>query len=330
MAGSVRPYERYLQETIRNTSGFLSPEMDLSYVRTFVVAGSDARHMASQIGREINEDCWIIDRDAFIKFVEKIQHYSIEETVQKLQVPFVDAEGFVPGILVYKLFLERTSAAQVVVPFVSIREGLLIDMTLGVDSGLRDEFFSQAIASAMNLGRKYHFDEVHSRHVSSLCMVIFDALLQEHGMNRQERMMLEVAATLHDIGMFIKGSGHHKHGQYIVANSEIFGLHKEELDVIANVIRYHRGDLPSPTDIDYIALQREERILVLKMASILRVADALDRGHSQHVQNMTVERKSEAVIFHCQENFDLSLERIGLEEKADLFQDVFGYRVILS
>jgi exopolyphosphatase/guanosine-5'-triphosphate,3'-diphosphate pyrophosphatase len=96
------------------------------------------------------------------------------------------------------------------------------------------------------------------------------------------------------------------------------------------VIRYHRGDLPSATDIDYIALQREERILVLKMASILRVADALDRGHSQHVRNMTVEKKSEAVIFHSRENFDLSLERIGLEEKSDLFQDVFGYRVILS
>jgi exopolyphosphatase/guanosine-5'-triphosphate,3'-diphosphate pyrophosphatase len=304
--------------------------MDLSYVRTFVAAGSDARHMAVQIGHEINEDCRIIDRDAFIEFVEKIQHYSIEETVQKLQVPFADAEGFVPGILVYKLFLERTSAAKVVVPFVSIREGLLIDMTLGVDPKLQDEFFSQVIASAVNLGRKYHYDEVHNRHVAALCMVIFDALLQEHGMNHRERMMLEVAATLHDIGMFIKGSGHQKHGQYIVANSEIFGLHKEELDVIANVIRYHRGDLPSPTDIDYIALQREERILVLKMASILRVADALDRGHSQHVRNLTVEKKSEAVIFHSRENFDLSLERIGLEEKSDLFQDVFGYRVILS
>jgi exopolyphosphatase/guanosine-5'-triphosphate,3'-diphosphate pyrophosphatase len=328
--GAFRPHERYLQENIRNTAELLSSEMDLSYVRTFVAAGSDARHMAAQIGHEINEDCRIIDRDAFIKFVEKTRHYSIEETVQKLQVPFADAEGFVPGILVYKLFLERTSAAKVVVPFVSIREGLLIDMTLGVDPKLQDDFFSQVIASAVNLGRKYHYDEVHNRHVAALCMVIFDALLQEHGMNRRERMMLEVAATLHDIGMFIKGSGHQKHGQYIVANSEIFGLHKEELDIIANVIRYHRGDLPSPTDIDYIALQREERILVLKMASILRVADALDRGHSQHVRDLTVEKKSEAVIFHSRENFDLSLERIGLEEKSDLFQDVFGYRVILS
>jgi exopolyphosphatase/guanosine-5'-triphosphate,3'-diphosphate pyrophosphatase len=130
--------------------------------------------------------------------------------------------------------------------------------------------------------------------------------------------------------MFVKASGHQRHGQYIVANSEIFGLHGEELAVIANVIRYHRGDPPSSTDIAYIALQKEERILTLKMASILRVADALDRGHSQHVRGITVEKKSEAVLIHAQGNHDLSLERMGMEEKATLFQDVFGYKVILN
>ena len=115
-----------------------------------------------------------------------------------------------------------------------------------------------------------------------------------------------------------------------MANSEIFGLHREELDIIANVIRYHRSDPPAPTDIDFIALQREERVLVQKMASILRVADALDRGHSQRIKTLSVERRSETVVLHTGGNFDLSSERIGLEEKADMFQDVFGYKVILT
>jgi exopolyphosphatase/guanosine-5'-triphosphate,3'-diphosphate pyrophosphatase len=216
------------------------------------------------------------------------------------------------------------------VPLVSIREGFLIDIALGVDSELQEEFFSQITASAVNLGRKYHFDEDHSRHVAKLCMTLFDALVREHGMNLRERMMLETAAILHDIGMFIKGSGHHIHGQYIVANSEIFGLRKDELDIIANVIRYHRLDPPSVSDIEYITLQREERILVLKMASILRVADALDRGHSQGVKNISVERRTETLLLRTEGVHDHSLELIGLEQKADLFQDVFGYKVILN
>jgi exopolyphosphatase/guanosine-5'-triphosphate,3'-diphosphate pyrophosphatase len=328
--GPPHSQERHLIESIRNTSEFLNDEMELAYVRTFVVAGSDIRFVAARIGRELNEDCWTIERDAFIQFVEKLRGYTPEECVQKLQIPYADSEGFIPGNLVYKLFLERTAAAQVVVPNISIREGLLIDLALGVDSELQGEFYSQIIASAVNLGRKYHYDEAHHRYVAEQCMVLFDALVQEHGMNRRERMMLETAAILHDIGMFIRGSGHHRHGQYIVANSEIFGLHREELDIIANVIRYHRSDPPSPMDIDYIALQREERILVLKMASILRVADALDRSHSQRIKHIRVERKSEAVVLHTGGNYDLSSEQIGLEEKADMFQDVFGYKVILT
>jgi exopolyphosphatase/guanosine-5'-triphosphate,3'-diphosphate pyrophosphatase len=320
---------RYLRENVRNTSEFLNAEMELGHVKVFVIAGSDARFLATRIGKELNDDCWIIERDAFIQFVDKIRNYSPEECVQNLQVPYSDSEGFVHGNLVYKLFLERTSAVQVVVPFVSIREGLLIDLARGVDPELQEDFYSQIIASAVNLGRKYRFDEAHNLHVALLCNILFDALVREHGMNRRERVMLEVAATLHDIGMFIRGSGHQKHGQYIVANSEIFGLHRDELDIIANVIRYHRSDPPSQADIDYIALQREERILVLKMASILRLADALDRGHSQRILDIRVERRNETIVFHSEGDFDVGSERMGLEEKGDLFQDVFGYKVIL-
>ena len=332
--------ERYLKENIRNTSGFLNAEMDLTHVRTLVAAGADIRLAADHIGTELNEDCKIISREDFIAFAEKIRRYSIEECVKKLNISYTEAEGFIPGITVMKLFLEQTNAAQLVVPLISIREGYLIDLALGVDSYLKTEFFSQIIAGAVNLGRKFHYDETHSRHVTGLCMILFDALAKEHGMNRRQRLLLETAGILHDIGMFVKASGHNKHGQYIVANSDLFGLHRDEINLIANVIRYHRGEPPSQQDIEYITLQRDERILVLKMASILRVADALDRGHSQHIKTISVEKRSEAIVLHTQlqagsENFgssslDLSLEITGMEEKAGMFQNVFGYKIVLA
>jgi exopolyphosphatase/guanosine-5'-triphosphate,3'-diphosphate pyrophosphatase len=315
-AGPELFHERYLSESIRNTSALLNAEMDLAHVRTFVVAGSDARLASVQVGSQLNENCRLIGRKEFIAFVEKVRGYSIEDCVEKLGISYSEAEGFIHGILFLKLFLEQTGAAQVVVPLLSIREGYLIDLVSGVDSDLQEEFFSQIIASAVSLGRRFHYYEAHSRHVASLCMTLFDALVKEHGMNRRQRMMLETAAILHDIGTFIKGSGHNKHGQYIVSNSEIFGLHRDELDIVANVIRYHRGDLPSESDIEYISLQRGERILVLKMASILRVADALDRGHSQQIKTVTVERRAGTVSLHAKVVHDMSLELMGIEDKA--------------
>jgi exopolyphosphatase/guanosine-5'-triphosphate,3'-diphosphate pyrophosphatase len=304
--------------------------MALSQVHTLIAAASDARIAAHHIGTDLNEQCRVMDRKSFTAFVEELQSYSIEECVQKLQISFVDAEGLISGLLILKLFLDHTSAASLVVPRVSIREGLLIDLAMGVEAELQEEFFSQVIASAINLGRKYHFDEAHGRFVADLSLFLFDALVHEHGMNRRERMLLEAAAILHDIGMFTRGYHHERHGQYIVANSEIFGLQQDELGIIANVIRYHRDNPPSGADIEYIALQREERILVQKMAAILRVADALDRGHSQQIGQITVERKGDILTLHVEKNLDLSLEHIGLDEKADMFQDVYGYRVILG
>ncbi|MCL1836317.1 MAG: HD domain-containing protein [Treponema sp.] len=322
--------ERYLSEAIRNTTGLLNAEMDMAHVRTFVVAGSDARLASLQVGSKLNEHCRVIKRQDFIDFAERIRNYSIEDCIQKLGISYSEAEGFIPGIFVLKLFLELTGAAQVVVPLMSIREGYLVDLALGVDSELQEEFFSQIIASAVNLGKKYHFDEAHARHVTKLSLDLFNALEKEHGMNRRQRMMLEVSAMLHDIGSYIRGSGHNKHGQYIVANSEIFGLPRSEQDIIANVIRYHRGDSPAQSDIDYITLQREERILVLKMAAILRVADALDRGHTQQIKTLAVERRAQIIALHAHGVYDISLELIGLEEKSDLFQEVFGYKMVLS
>jgi exopolyphosphatase/guanosine-5'-triphosphate,3'-diphosphate pyrophosphatase len=321
---------RFLRENIRNTAGYLSAEMDLAHVRAFVVPGSDARVAAGLVGTELNEYSRVIKRDDFIAFAEKIENYGPEECTRRFHIPYGEAEGFVPGILVYKILLEQTGATQVVVPMVSIREGYILDLAMGVDPDLQGEFYSQIIASAVNLGRRYHIDDAHHRLVTKLSMILFDALAQEHGMKGRERMLLTAAASLHDIGRYVRSADHQKHGQYIVANSEIFGLQRNELNIIANVIRYHRAEAPSQRDIEYLALEREERVLVLKMASILRVADALDRGHSQSIKTFTVEKHSEALVLHTEGIHDLGFERIGLEEKADLFQDVFGYRVILS
>jgi exopolyphosphatase/guanosine-5'-triphosphate,3'-diphosphate pyrophosphatase len=328
--GSPIFHERYIQESVRNTSETLKSEMDLNYVRSFVAIGGDARIVAAHVGKKFNENTWIIERSDFIKFYDRVKTYSVEECVQKFQMPYADAEGFITAILIYKLFLEKTVASKIVVPNVSIREGLLINLASQVGSELQDEFFSQIIASAMNLGRKYHYDEAHNRHVAKFALTIFDGLINEHGMDSRDRMLMEVAATLHDIGMFLRSSGHHKHGQYIVAHSEIFGLHGDELAIVANVIGHHRGESPQSTDFEYMALQREERILVLKMTSILRVADVLDRGHSQQIKKITVEKMADTVTIVAEGAYDLSIERLGLEEKGDMFQDVFGYKINLT
>jgi exopolyphosphatase/guanosine-5'-triphosphate,3'-diphosphate pyrophosphatase len=335
-AGVSAAYLRqYLEDNVRTACDHLDAELPLESVKTFIVIGSDARLAATRISpqgaaADGGEDYAVIERADFIAFADDAAGLSPEDCVAKLRVPWADAEGIGYSLTIERLFLERTGAEEVVVPNVSIREGLLLSTSLGRDAGIENEMRAQVVASAASLGRKFHYDEAHARHVADLSLAIFDALVREHGLGKRERLLLELGAILHDVGSFIKTSGHHKHGEYIVANSEIFGLNRVDLTIIANVVRYHRKAPPASTHVNFIALPREDRIVVMKLAAIVRVADALDRGHDQRVRDAAFERREERFVIRVTGLADLSLERLSLAEKGDMFEDVFGLEPILS
>jgi exopolyphosphatase/guanosine-5'-triphosphate,3'-diphosphate pyrophosphatase len=202
-----------------------------------------------------------------------------------------------------------------------------MSFALGTAKAVEQQFYTQVIASAKSLGRKYRFDEEHAVHVAEIALQFFDQFEDELGLDQHARLLLHVAAILHDIGNFVRSSGHHKHSQYLVANSEIFGFSRDDIRIISNVVRYHRQSQPLPAHTAYISLHREQRIVVLKLASILRIAEALDRSHSQRIQSIRLERHDSQLTVHCEHEGDISVERYGMESKASMFEDVFGYEV---
>jgi exopolyphosphatase/guanosine-5'-triphosphate,3'-diphosphate pyrophosphatase len=334
-AGASHAYlMKFIEDNVRTACDNLDAELPLESIKTFIVIGSDARLAASRIASEFYGEYALASREDFSRFAEEVSALTPEECVAKLRVPWSEADGFGASLAVERLFLERTGAETVVVPNVSIREGVLISASRGPDTELQAEMHRQVVASAASLGRKFRYDEPHARHVAGFCMTLFDALMREHGLGSRERLLLEAAAILHDVGTFIRPSGHHKHGEYIVANSEIFGLNKGDLTIVSNVVRYHRKAPPSSLHVNFIALPREDRVAVMKLAAILRVADALDRGHDQRVRLAAIERREDRLALHAESGeagpMDLSLERLSLAEKGDMFEDVFGLEPVLA
>ncbi|HTX73649.1 MAG TPA: HD domain-containing protein [Rectinemataceae bacterium] len=329
-AGSSPAYLRqFLEDNVRTACDNLNAELPLESVKTFIVIGSDARLAAARVGSEPSEGYSVVGREAFGAFAEEVSRLSPEECVAKLRVSWSEAEGIGPGLALESLFLERTGAETIIVPNVSIREGVLLSTARGLDADLATEMHRQVVASAAALGRKFRYDVDHARQVADLALRIFDALLREHGLGPHERLLLETASLLHDIGTFIRSSGHHRHSEYIVANSEIFGLNRSDLTIVSNVVRYHRKSPPSSAHVNFIALPREDRIVVMKLGAILRVADALDRGHDQRMRDLKVEHRDDRLILRCESGGDFSLERLSLEEKGDMFEDVFGMEPVL-
>lgn len=324
---SSHQIEEYLRESVRVTKEMLEAEFNLTKVRFFVAVGGEARLAARMIGEKKHDYYSVVHRQPFNEFITEVQEYTLEELARNLGIGYYEAESLLPALLLYKHFLESTSADHMIVPDVSIREGVLVSFALDSSSMVEQQFYGQVIASAISLGRKYHFDEPHARHVADLALSFFDQFVGEHGLDQHARLLLEVGALLHDIGNFVRSSGHHKHSQYLVANSEIFGFSREDIRIISNIVRYHRKATPQSSHTSFTSLRRKHRLTVLKLGAILRIADALDRSHSRRVRGITVEVTEEDVLLHCEYTGDLQVEPFGVDLKGDMFEQVFGYTV---
>jgi len=198
-----------------------------------------------------------------------------------------------------------------------------------IRSGSTVLFPDQTIAAAVNLARKYGADEKHGLQTAVLARAIFQATLAQHQMGEREQLLLEVASIVHDIGEFVAARGHHRHTYYLLVHSEVFGLSQMDLEVVANIARYHRRGVPQSDHPAYASLPRPARLTVNRLSAILRVADALDKSHSQRVQNPKISVSADELRVQVEGGEDLGLERIALDAKSGLFEEVFGLKPVI-
>jgi len=332
LAGAQRAHERgirIMSRHIANIVGDICNEMPLRSAEHVIALGQDVRFVAQELVDAPDNLVREVTRDAFLEFCARVEKLDEDELVERYGLSPVDAETLVPALLVYRALLAETVAPTVIVPDVSLRAGLLTDLVgSDVDADLTD-FGTQVLASAEALGEKYRYDARHARAVAMLAIQLFDELQEEHGLSRRDRLLLEATALLHDIGLFVGLRAHHKHAQYLISSSEIFGLTRDDKDVIANVARYHRRALPQRSHLPYIALDRQDRVRVNKLAAILRVANALDAEHAQKIRSVKVRREESGWVLDVDGTGDLSLERMAAEARADLMLDVFGNRLLV-
>ena len=148
-------------------------------------------------------------------------------------------------------------------------------------------------------------------------------------MDERYELLLRIAGLLHEVGVFISDRGHHKHSMYIILNSDLFGLTRKEITLIALVARYHRRAMPRAYHTEYTSLDRDDRLAVAKLAAMLRLADCLDRKHLQDLKNVTFSREKDRFVITVNDVPDLALEQLALRDKANMFEQIFGAKVAL-
>ena len=186
------------------------------------------------------------------------------------------------------------------------------------------------LRSARILAERYQSDASHGEHVGKLCEHFLTNLQDLHNLTAHDALLLQVAAILHEVGTYVSPRAHHKHSEYIILNSEIFGLDRLDVTIVALVSRYHRHSGPKLDHPSYAALSTEDRIRVCKLAAILRVADALERTHAQRISKIEILRTPDKLRIRLPGLEDAAIERLAMDSKADLFEQVFGLSVIIE
>lgn len=265
---------------------------------------------------------------ALREFTAQAATLSDVEIVRKFHLDYQTAEALLPALEINLAVAETLGLKQVHIPVSGYEQGLLHDLL--VSRELTGAFADEVIRSARILASRYQSDSGHGAHVGNLCARLFDELGDLHQLDSHDALLLQVSAILHEVGTYISPRAHHKHSEYIILNSEIFGLDRLDIVIVALVSRYHRHSGPKTDHEAYRALGTDDRIRVNKLAAILRVADALERTHAQRVRKLTLRREPGKLVLRLPGLADAAVERIAMESKADLFRHVFGLSVVID
>ena len=213
----------------------------------------------------------------------------------------------------------------------ALREGVLYD-TLRRDGRLPVAIDHDAARrSVQQLAERCDDRPDHSQHVARLASELFDRLHAELRLTSDWRRYLEFAALLANVGVVVAHAKHHLHSYYVIRNSELVGLTDREIELIAQIARYHRKSVPKDSHPEFMALSETDRNIVRTLAAILRVAIGLDRTQDGRVQALSVDVDDEELRIvlrgHNGKKGQLSLNVYAANERKGLLADLIGRKV---
>ncbi len=322
---------RLLEEGVARAFAEIRPHVPPKPVDLVIGMGGNSETLAVLCPGRAPGAMRAIDVGALQPLVQSIAKMSLDERCDKLGLRPDRADTLLPAAAIFRYAAEMFQASIISAPGVGLKEGILEELvarhfhtwdTLGEEAGV--------IAACVTLGRRYRFDEAHGRLVASFAGTLFDAIAPSRGLDARDRLLLSVAAWLHDIGDFVRYDAHHKHSYYLIQHSDIMGLAREEREIVANVARYHRKGPPDTTHPNFRDLDKAARSKVRALSSILRVADALDREHLGKVRQLTADVEKRRLVLRPSGDEARELEEWSVGVKSPFLTDVFDLDVVLA
>jgi len=266
--------------------------------------------------------------------INELRRMTLEQRLRVPGLPSDRADIIIAGLTAIERLMKHLGVSQVHVHPGGFREGLLLRM---IDQEIAERARAGSETSGADLVRtarelavRCGYERAHSEHVARLALSLYDQFRDESdliaglGSAKGERALLEAAAVLHDVGMVVEYKRHHKHGQTIIRHADLNGWSARQVEILAALARYHRRAVPSLEHPEFEAMTEPERGVVRRLAALLRVADGLDRSHSQGVQGVQLRFGHGCVHLEVRAEAEPSVDLKAARKKSDLLAAVTG------
>jgi exopolyphosphatase/guanosine-5'-triphosphate,3'-diphosphate pyrophosphatase len=279
----------------------------------------------------------VLTRAALGEVIERL--IAAETPEARAEIKGVDkgrADIIVGGAVILEQVMDSLNIESLVISEYALREGVLFDLNNRLHGASLDHLSDLRRRSIEHLMEVCDEDPDHSLQVAELALELFDGLEGRHGLGHDERELLEAAALLANVGLFIAHSRHHQHSYYVIRNSELLsGFTDPEIEIIAQVARYHRRGEPSLKHAPFAALDEHDQRRVRWLAAILRVAIGLDRSHAGAVATLGVDdavvgaddAASVMITVVPNGDADISLEIYSARERVGLLEQMLEQAV---
>jgi exopolyphosphatase / guanosine-5'-triphosphate,3'-diphosphate pyrophosphatase len=307
--GDARKLERHI---LKQTGGFLDELASRGFDRVVGTSGTILSLGALAAGAEPPRDLRHVRVSA--KSIHRVRERLTPLDLQhRLKVPGLDprrADIAVPGSILLDALLRRLGARELTLCDFALREGLVIDYIRRNTSTIQrlDRYPDVRQRSVIELGERCRYAAAHARHVADLAIRLFDRTRAWHGLGDRERQWLEYGALLHDVGVHISYERHHLHSYYLIKNGGLRGFEPREIEIVALIARYHRRGKPRRHDEGYRELPRPVRRVVKILASLVRLAEGLDRTRNALIADAEVLPGDKAVTVRLHATGDAELE----------------------
>jgi exopolyphosphatase/guanosine-5'-triphosphate,3'-diphosphate pyrophosphatase len=242
----------------------------------------------------------------------------------------------VAGAILLEEIVNLLRIERVVVSEAALREGILVDRVVSRNGAEVVHRLSEIRRrSVMRMAETFHENLDHIERATDLALQLFDALQPVHQLTAADRNLLEAAGLLHNVGLFVSHAAHHRHSYYVIRNTDqLVGFTDREVELIAQIARFHRKSEPKPRHPEFEALSQSDQRRVRLLAGMLRLGIALDRTRQGVVESLTVRprtdnRQAIDVDIHAAPDADLSLEMYTAEQRITLLEAALDLPVSL-